>query len=180
MAKKKPELTQAERDAQMHETHEAALAANRDIQEGFYPGGMARGTAGVPQGGSHFIPFSQALGTGGSQFQDGNQTNVVKTMREADKAYREVGIVRNVVDLMTDFTSEGLNVHHEVAQQERFYRAWLKKVGMNEVAKQSLRAMYKWANVGIFRFWGKLKPKTRKEMMSKAKQLFAQGKDKDR
>ncbi len=182
MAKKnKTELTQAEKNAQMHETHEAALAANMEIQEGFYPGGLAKGANPMNPSspGSHFIPFSQALGMGGSQCQDGNQTNVIKIMREADKAYREVGIVRNVVDLMTDFTSEGLNVHHEIAQQERFYRAWLKKVGMNEVAKQSLRAMYKWANVGIFRFWGKLKPKTRKEMMAKAKQLFAQGKDKE-
>jgi hypothetical protein len=181
MAKKDTELTQADRDAQMHETHEAALAANLDIQEGFYPGGIAKGASPMnpPRGGSHFVPYSQSLGTGGSQFQDGNQTNVVRIMREADKAYREVGIVRNVIDLMTDFTSEGLNVHHPIAQQERFYRAWIKKVGMEEIAKQSLRGMYKWANVGLFRFWGKLKPKTRKEMMSKAKELFAQGKDKE-
>jgi len=166
---------------QVKEIYDAALAANVEIQQGYYPGGLAQGVNPMnpPQGGSHFIPFSNSLGTGGTSFQDSNQTKSMQVMREADKAYREIGIVRNVVDLMTDFTSEGLNVHHAIPSQERFYRAWLKKTNMFEVAKQSLRGMYKWANVGVFRFWGKIKPKTRKEMMSKARQLFAQGKDRE-
>ncbi len=178
MAKKESEYLQAQ--AQMKEANDAAIAANIEIQQGYVPS-FVKGAAGGmnPVGAGHFIPFSQSLGTGGSAFQDGNQTNIVKIMRESDKAYREVGIVRNVIDLMTDFTSEGLNIHHPIASQERFYRAWAKKVGMEEVAKQTLRGMYKWANVGIFRFWGKIKPKTRREMMSKARELFAQGKDKE-
>jgi hypothetical protein len=178
---KEKQQIREEYQASAAETYDAALAANKDIQDGFYPGGMAKGADPMnpPRTGSHFVPYSQSLGQGGSHFQDGNQTKIVQIMREADKAYREVGIVRNVIDLMTDFTSEGLNVHHPVAQQERFYRAWIKKVGMEEIAKQTLRGMYKWANVGIFRFWGKIKPKTRKEMMAKARELFAQGENKE-
>jgi hypothetical protein len=155
---------------------EAALAANKEIQEGSY-GGLAKALE-TPFAGSHYLAGSPYMG-GGTAFADSNQAKVTAVMREADKAYREVGIVRNVVDIMTDFTSAGLNVHHPIAAQERFYRAWLNKVRMEEVAKLTLRGMYKWANVGIWRFWGKIKPKTKREMMAKAKELFEQGKDKE-
>ena len=158
---------------------DAAVEANKEIQAGAY-GGLLQGANPMNSSspGSHFVPYSH-LGTGGNTFQDSNQFKVVQIMREADKAYREIGLIRNIIDIMTDFTAEGLNVHHKVAAQERFYRAWMKKVGMEEVTKQALRGMYKWANVGIFRFWGKIRPKTRKEMMAKARELFAQGKDKE-
>jgi len=53
-------------------------------------------------------------------FQDHNHAQQIKNMREADKAYREVGIVRNVIDIMTDFASEGLRIDHPIAAQERF------------------------------------------------------------
>jgi len=173
---KEVEPTAAEQAYQEPELADAMLSANQEVQGTQLHRSEANRIGrdqGVP------IDFGGALGLGGGQFQDGNHSKIIRIMREADKAYREIGIVRNVVDLMTDFTSEGLNVHHPVAQQERFYRAWIKKVNMEEVAKQCLRGMYKWANVGIFRFWGKLKPKTRKEMMSKARSLFAEGKDKE-
>ncbi len=162
------------KQAEAHEMYDALLKANKEIQEGTMDG-LVRGS--TVDG--HFIPFSHSLGTGGAGFSDNNQTRAIKNIREADKAYREVGIVRNVVDIMTDFTAEGLNVHHPVVSQERFYRAWLKKVNMDEIAKQSLRGMYKWANIGIFRFWGKIRPKTKKEMMAKARELFAEGKNKE-
>jgi hypothetical protein len=176
MAKENTEPTREELIAQDLELTSAILKANESLQGG---SSMFRDRGGKALGGNHYSPYSQSLGMGGSQFQDGNHTQIIKIMREADKAYREIGIVRNVIDLMTDFTSEGLNVHHPVAAQERFYRAWMNKVAMEEVAKQTLRGLYKWANVGIFRFWGKIKPKTRKEMMAKARELFAQGKDKE-
>jgi hypothetical protein len=164
----------------MNDVAEAALDANKQIQEGAMDGLVKGANPMNPPGGStHYVPYSNNLGTGGTGFQDGNQTRAIQNIREADKAYREVGIVRNVVDIMTDFTAEGLNIHHPVAAQERFYRAWMNKVAMSEVAKQSLRGMYKWANVGIFRFWGKIRPKTRKEMMAKARQLFAEGNDRE-
>lgn len=112
-------------------------------------------------------------------YQDHNHAQQVKNMREADKAYREVGIVRNVIDIMTDFASEGLSMDHPIESQQRFYEAWAKKVNLNELARQVLQGMYKWGNVGVFKFWGKIRPKTKKEMMAKAKELFAQGKDKE-
>lgn len=172
MAKEK-EPTKAEI---MDSVAQAALSANKEIQEGAL-GGFIKG-AETPSPGSHYLAGSPFAG-GGSAFADSNQAKVTAIMREADKAYREVGIVRNVVDIMTDFTAAGLNVHHPIAAQERFYRAWLNKVQMEEVAKLALRGMYKWANVGIWRFWGKIRPKTKREMMAKAKELFEQGKDKE-
>jgi len=122
MANKK---TEEEIKAQiMKEVADAAMDANKQIQEGAM-GGLIRGASPMngPSGPGHYTPYSESLGTGGAGFQDGNQNRAIKNMRESDKAYREVGIVRNVVDIMTDFTSEGLNFHHPIASQERFYRA---------------------------------------------------------
>jgi hypothetical protein len=162
--------------AEIVDATNAALAANIEIQEGVL-GGLVKASDPMnpPQIGGHYVPYS--VGAGDASFQDSNQNKVVQTLKEADAAYRQVGVVRNVVDIMTDFTSAGLNVHHPIAAQERFYRAWLNKVNMEEVAKQSLRGMYKWANIGIWRFWGKIRPKTKKEMMAKARELFKEGKD---
>lgn len=156
---------QEARNVMMQEMAEAALQANAEMHSQLGP---ARGSFignGMPAG---------IYSDGG--LQDTNQITAIKHMKEADKAYREIGIVRNVVDIMTDFASEGLIVRHPVPAQERFFNAWLKKTDMCNVTKQLLMGLYKWGNIGLFRFWGKVKPKTKREMMAKAKELLAQGK----
>jgi hypothetical protein len=173
MARKKEPTEREVKHKEMLEWAEAALEANEDLN---FSGGSNFGRRGHhPIGDGHALSTTTIHGG----FQDHNQAQVRKHMRSADKAYREVGIVRNVIDIMTDFAAEGLNVHHPVPAQERFYRAWLKKVNMQVVAKQILQGMYKWGNIGVFKFWGKIRPKTRKEMMAKARRLFAEGKNKE-
>ena len=167
----KNEMTPEKLKAQNLELAAAIKAANEEV--------MAAGAGGFTGSGGHRGIFGPGATTVHGGFQDHNHSLQVKNMREADKAYREVGVVRNVIDIMTDFASEGLEMSHPIAAQERFYQAWAKKVNIQEVTRQLLQGMYKWGNVGLFRFWGKVRPTTRKEMMSKARELFAQGKDKE-
>lgn len=44
------------------------------------------------------------------------------------QAYDKVGIVRNVIDLMGDFASQGLTLVHPNKSIERFYRKWFENV----------------------------------------------------
>ncbi|MCI0560823.1 MAG: hypothetical protein MN733_20255, partial [Nitrososphaera sp.] len=165
--------TPEEKQAYMEQLSKTIAEANQDIREataGRYSGSYDG------QGSELYYPGLMMPDAG---YEDASIANQYKNMREADKAYREVGIVRNVIDIMTDFASEGLNIVHPVAAQERFYRAWAKKVHLDEIIRQILQGLYKWGNVGLFRFLGKVPLKTRKEMMAKARELFAQGKDKE-
>ena len=156
---------------QYQELSQAIAKANEEI--------MAAGANGFTGSGFDRGIFAPSTTTPHGGFQDHNHSLQIKNMREADKAYREVGIVRNVIDIMTDFASEGLTIDHSVESQERFYKSWAKKVDISELTRQILQGMYKWGNVGVFKFWGKIRPKTKKEMMAKARELFSEGKDKE-
>ena len=149
----------------MDDVAKAAFEANADLHQ------SAHGTG--------FTALSNSLHQGDTGYADTNQIRAIQNIRAADKAYREVGIIRNVIDLMTDFASEGLKVYHPVPAQQRFYEAWLKKTQMTKISKTIIMGMLKWGNVGVFRFWGKIRPRTKKQMMAKARVLFSQGKDKE-
>lgn len=52
----------------------------------------------------------------------------------ADNIYNRVGLVKNVIDLMGDFASQGIRLVHPNKRIERFYRNWFEKVrGEDEV-----------------------------------------------
>jgi len=146
---------------------QAALTANEQVQE-------AHGAVNTYT----YVPMN--VGSMGG-FRDGHgaQAKIHRFMRESDQAYRQIGIIRNVVDIMTDFAAEGLDVVHPVPSQERFFRKWAERVNIQKITKEILQGMFKWGNVGVFRFWGKIRPRTKREMMAKAKELFTQGKDRE-
>ena len=52
------------------------------------------------------------------------QKRIIKMCMDA---YDKVGIIRNVIDLMGDFTCQGINIVHENKSVEKFYQQWFKK-----------------------------------------------------
>ena len=61
-----------------------------------------------------------------------------------NRAYRRVGIVRNVIDLMSDFGSQGVKVHHPNKRIQRFARRWFKhKVRGHTVTERFLNYFYR-------------------------------------
>jgi len=65
--------------------------------------------------------------------------------------YRKVGMVRNIIDLMTDFAAEGLELQHTTKSQERFYREWARKVNLNGRAHDYMKLLMRDANVIVRR-----------------------------
>ena len=67
----------------------------------------------------------------------------------ADQIYNRVGLVKNVIDLMGDFASQGIRLVHPNKRIERFYRNWFSKVGGEERSERFLNHLYRNGNVII-------------------------------
>lgn len=74
-------------------------------------------------------------------------------------AYNEVGILRNVIDTMATFASQGIDIIHPNKNKERFYRAWFKKVSGPERTERMLNMLFKAGNVLVKRDVAKLNQK---------------------
>jgi len=77
-------------------------------------------------------------------------------MRMCMDAYSKVGIIRNVIDLMGDFSSQGVTVVHPNKKIEAFYRKWFMKVGGPERSERFLNTLYRCGNVIVKRRTAKI------------------------
>ena len=71
-------------------------------------------------------------------------------------AYDTVGIIRNVVDLMSDFASQGLVLVHPNKTIEKFYRKWFNQVNGVDRSERFLNYLYRTGNVVVQRRTAKL------------------------
>ena len=65
--------------------------------------------------------------------------------------YRKIGMVRNIIDLMTDFAAEGLELQHTTKKQERFFREWARRVDLQGRAHDFMKLLMRDANVIVRR-----------------------------
>lgn len=80
------------------------------------------------------------------------------------KAYDDFGIIRNIVDLMGDFASQGVRIAHPNKKIQRFLNSWFKKVHGQERSNMFLNMLYRCGNVVVRRLEGKISLKTAREM----------------
>ena len=92
--------------------------------------------------------------------------DIIKTCREA---YRRVGIVRNVIDLMGDFGCQGIQLSHPSPSIQKFYRGWFKKVRGKHVSERFLNLFYREGLAVVKRTTGKIKLNHEKNIRSMAK-----------
>jgi hypothetical protein len=71
-------------------------------------------------------------------------------------AYDRVGIIRNVIDLMSDFASQGLVLVHPNKTIEKFYRKWFSQVSGYDRSERFLNYLYRCGNVVVQRRTAKL------------------------
>lgn len=71
-------------------------------------------------------------------------------------AYIKVGIVRNVIDLMTDFACQDLQMIHADKRVEAFFKVWSSKVDLYENINEFIRHFLIDANVVVSRGTAKL------------------------
>lgn len=76
-----------------------------------------------------------------------------------NNAYRSVGLVRNVVDLMGDFIAKGVKPLHPNPRIQEFYQQWWKKVRGADRTERMANLLCRMANVVVRRSTAKLKTK---------------------
>uniref|UniRef100_A0A6M3L9Q1 Uncharacterized protein n=1 Tax=viral metagenome TaxID=1070528 RepID=A0A6M3L9Q1_9ZZZZ len=64
-----------------------------------------------------------------------------------DKAYRHIGIIRNVIDLMSEFAAKGVRLQHTNSSIENFYEVWFDKISGRQVAEKFLNLIYRLGNL---------------------------------
>ena len=80
------------------------------------------------------------------------------------RAYDTVGIIKNIIDLMGDFGSQGITLYHPNAKVEKFYRSWWHKVQGSERSERFLNLLYRTGNTVIHKRYGNIARKTQNDM----------------
>ncbi len=86
-------------------------------------------------------------------------------------AYDKVGIIRNVIDLMGDFGSQGISLVHENRSAEKFFNQWFKKVNGKERSERFLNNLYRTGNVILYRSFADITPELKTFMKSMANDI---------
>ena len=91
--------------------------------------------------------------------QEAPPNQIKAILRRADEVYQRVGLVKNVIDLMGDFASQGIRLVHRNKRIERFYRQWFKKISGKDRSERFLNNIYKSGNIVIDRRTAKISVK---------------------
>jgi len=89
------------------------------------------------------------------------QRRIIKMCMDA---YDKVGIIRNIIDLMGDFGSQGIQIVHRDKTVEKFYQQWFKNVNGKERSERFLNNFYKTGNVIVHRSYANITPQLKQYM----------------
>ena len=87
-----------------------------------------------------------------------------RIIRMCMDAYDKVGIIRNIIDLMGDFGSQGIQIVHRDKSVEKFYQQWFKNINGKERSERFLNNLYKTGNVIVHRSYANITPQLRSYM----------------
>lgn len=79
-------------------------------------------------------------------------------------AYLGYGVVRNIIDLYSDFASEGLEIDHPDESVRNFYRTWAIKIGLSERVHSMFLNLFVSGNVFVHRRWATLSDQEKRAM----------------
>ena len=82
----------------------------------------------------------------------------------ARKSYRQIGLIRNAIDLMGDFACQGIRLVHPNKRIERFYNDWFTRVAGKAVSERFCNLLFREANVPIRMKTAKINKSKRLEM----------------
>jgi len=87
-----------------------------------------------------------------------------RIIKQCMQAYDKVGIIRNIIDLMSDFASQGLVLVHPNKTIEKFYRKWWQEVGGVDRSERFLNYLYRCGNVVSRRHTAKINKQQEKNL----------------
>jgi hypothetical protein len=81
--------------------------------------------------------------------------NVRDAIELCQKAYANIAIFRNAVDIMAEFSNSPIYLEGENERSKKFIENWMKKIGIWKVKDQYFREYYRSGNVFFYRVDGK-------------------------
>tara|TARA_A100001201_G_scaffold26939_1_gene29720 strand:- start:11736 stop:13697 length:1962 start_codon:yes stop_codon:yes gene_type:complete len=93
------------------------------------------------------LPYSYAMD--GVDVRDGIEL--------CQKAYANIAIFRNAIDIMAEFTNTDIYLEGGTAKSRRFFEEWFKKINLTSLKDQYFRELYRSGNVFFYRVDGKFK-----------------------
>lgn len=94
--------------------------------------------------------------------ESSNKTNV-GLMGMSQLAYKKVSIVRNVIDMMSDFTTQGVRITHPNKQIENICKNWAKTVRFEHTCERICNTLYRLGNCPVKIRYGKVPVRVEKE-----------------
>jgi hypothetical protein len=83
---------------------------------------------------------------------------------ECQRAYTDVPVVRNTVDLMSDFCVQGMDLVHPNPEVENFYKEWFKKVKGRERSERIINTSLRLGTAVVVREREKLRRKQERDL----------------
>lgn len=72
-------------------------------------------------------------------------------MMECNRAYKDMGTVRQTIDLMSEFACSSIRIKHPNPSNESFYQAWWEKIDGAGFSERFLNILYRLGNVPVYR-----------------------------
>lgn len=86
-------------------------------------------------------------------------TDINDAMSLCEDLYKNTGILRSIIDLITEFVTDGLQILHPEKDIQTLYNAWFRKVDLQNRAERFVSDLYKSGNVVIRRYSGQINKK---------------------
>lgn len=77
--------------------------------------------------------------------------------KQADEVYNKCGLIWNIINLMTDFTTKGIRVVHRNKRKEKIAREWFARIEGLHVSERFTNYFYRLGNVVALRYTAKIK-----------------------
>lgn len=109
---------------------------------------------------------------------DMNSIRLQEMITAANDAYYDegLGLLRNVIDMMSSFGAQGIKIVHPNKKKQKFYNAWAKVVDMSLRSERFLNLLYRTSNVVVKRNVAKL---TQRQLQDMYKATASYGADVD-
>lgn len=91
-------------------------------------------------------------------------TKIKEILKYSQEIYKKVGLIRNIIDLMGDFTIQGIRISHSDPRIQKFYRAWFDKISGVERSERFANNLYRSGNVVIRRQTANISLKQRAQL----------------
>lgn len=126
-------------------------------KEGFYQTNASRYRTGeidikAPYTRDHYEYYrpSDAIPKGDNQYE------LQTIMSICYSAYEKSGIIKSVIDMMSEFGSEGISIVHEDEGPNKFYQDWARQINLEDRAERFLSWIFKSGNVVVRRKYGRI------------------------